>query len=218
MRQLLFVLLLAPTLHINAQDAIPASNEPRHRNVFENEYLRVLDVQITPGDTTQFHKHETPSVFITLHQVRTSSQVLLESRGTGVPSLERGITFEGFYNKPRIHRVWNADTSTFHVMDIEILTKGDKDIGAPLTLEGVKQAFDAPTVRSYRVTLKSNQELKIERTAPILIVGLGNAGKVSVNKKSFSKEGDFLFVPPAQKIEISNNEQQDYSFAVLELK
>jgi hypothetical protein len=141
-------------------------------------------VQITPGDTTQFHKHETPSVFITLHQVRTSSQVLLESRGTGVPSADRSITFEGFYNKPRIHRVWNADTSTFHVMDIEVLTKGDKDIGAPITIESFKQLFDAPTVRSYRLTLKSNQELKLERSAPVLVVGLGTAGKVLVNKRT----------------------------------
>jgi hypothetical protein len=218
MRQLLFILLLIPALYINAQEAIPVSKEPRHRNVFENEYLRVLDVQITPGDTTKFHKHETPSVFITLHQVRTSSQVLLESRGTGVPSLDRNITFEGFYNKPRIHRVWNADTSTFHVMDIEVLTKGDKDIGTAITTEGFKQVFDAPTVRSYRLTLKSNQELKLERTAPVLIIGMSNASKVWVNKKSFNKEGDFLFVSPSQKIEISNKEQQDYSFAVLELK
>ena len=218
MRQILFSLLLIQVLYINAQEAIPVSKEPRHRNVFENEYLRVLDVQIAPGDTTQFHKHETPSVFITLHQVRTNSQVLLESRGTGVASLDRSITFEGFYNKPRIHRVWNADTSTFHVMDIEILTKGDKDIGAPITVESFKQAFDAPTVRSYRLTLKSNQELKLERTAPVLIVGLGNAGKVLVNKKTFSKEGDFLFVSPSQRIEISNKEQQDCSFVLLELK
>ena len=142
----------------------------------------------------------------------------MESRGTGVPSLDRSITFEGFYNKPRIHRVWNADTSTFHVMDIEILTKGDKDIGAPIIVESFKQVFDAPTVRSYRLTLKSNQELKLERPAPVLIVGLGNAGKVLVNKKPFSKEGDFLFVSPSQKIEISNKEQQDYSFVLLELR
>jgi hypothetical protein len=218
MRQLLFLFLLAPMLQINAQDAVAVSKESHHKNIFENEFLRVLNVNIAPGDTTLFHKHETPSVFITLHQVRTGSQVLLESRGTGVPSLDRRISFEGFYNKPRIHRVWNGDTSLFHVMDIEILTKGDKDIGAPAPPENFKQLFDAPPVRTYLLTLKPNQELKLERIAPVLIVGLDNGGNVRVNKKAFVKQGDFLFVQPNEKIELSNKERQDYSFAVLELK
>ena len=44
------------TIHLcHAQ--IPVSIEPRHHKVFENEYVRVLDVHIVPGDTTLFHKH-----------------------------------------------------------------------------------------------------------------------------------------------------------------
>ena len=218
MRPFLFVFLLVPALQVYAQEAIAVSKEPLHKKVFENEYLRVLDVHIAPGDTTQFHKHETPSVFISLHPVRTGSQVIIEDGSATVLSLDRKITFEGFYKSPRIHRVWNADTSVFHVMDIEVLTKGDKNIGAPIGVEGFKQIFDALPVRTYRVTLKGNQVLKFERDAPILIVGLNDAGKVTVNKKPFTKQGDFLFVQPSGKIELVNNEEQEYSFAVLELK
>ena len=218
MRPFLFMFILVPALQVYAQEAIAVSKEPLHKKVFENEYLRVLDVHIAPGDTTQFHKHETPSVFISLHPVRTGSQVIIEDGSATVLSLDRKITFEGFYKSPRIHRVWNADTSVFHVMDIEVLTKGDKNIGAPIGVEGFKQIFDALPVRTYRVTLKGNQVLKFERDAPMLIVGLNDASKVTVNKKPFTKQGDFLFVQPSGKIELVNNEEQEYSFAVLELK
>lgn len=200
------------------QEAIPVSKEPLHKNVFENSYLRMLDVRLKPGDTTQFHKHETPSVFISLHPVKTGSQVIIEEEKATALSLDRTITFEGFYNKPRIHRVWNADTAVFHVMDIEILNSGNKFSGNPIQAESFKQLFDAPPVRAYRLTLKSNQQIKLEKNAPVLLVGLSNAGQVLVNNKSFTKEGDFLFIPASKKIELSNKEQQNFSFAVLELK
>jgi hypothetical protein len=218
MRQFLFLVCIISILRTGAQEVVAVSKEPKHKNVFENAYLRVLDVQIAPGDTTLFHKHETPSVFISLHPVRTGSQVIVEEQSATALSLDRTITFEGFYKSPRIHRVWNADSSVFHVMDIEVLTKGDKDIGAPITGEAFKQLFDAPPVRTYRVTLKSKQEIKIKRNAAVLIVGLADAGNVMVNKKSFAKQGDFLFIPPSENIKLVNKALQEYSFALLELK
>ena len=133
MKQFVFLICTISMLQTQAQEAIAVSKEPLHKKVFENNYLRVLDVHIAPGDTTLFHKHETPSVFISLHPVKTGSQVIIEDGAATVLSLDRRITFEGFYKSPRIHRGWNADTSVFHVMDIEVLTKGDKDIGAPIT-------------------------------------------------------------------------------------
>lgn len=218
MRQFLLLFVLAFTLQLNAQEAVAVSKEPRHKNVFENEYLRVLDVRVSPRDTTLFHKHETPSVFISLHPVRTGSQVIIEDGSASILSLDRRITFESFSKSPRIHRVWNADTSVFHVMDVEVLTKGDKQIETAITLPEFRQLFDAPQVRTYRVTLKGNQDIEIKRGTAVLVVGLDNAGKVMVNDKSFSKEGDFLFIAPSQKIKLVNKEDKEYSFALLELK
>ncbi len=218
MRSFLSLLLFAATFNANAQEAVAVSKEPLHRNVFENEYLRVLDVRIPPGDTTLFHKHETPSVFISLHPVRTGSQVLIEDGDATVLSLDRRITFEGFYKSPRIHRVWNRDTTTFHVMDVEVLTKGERKLDPAIVMEGITQLFDAPPVRTYRATLKSNQKVNIKRSAPVLVVALNDARKIMVNKKSFTRQGDFIFIPAAQEIELINEEGNEYSFALLELK
>ncbi|MBD0289038.1 MAG: hypothetical protein ICV79_26990 [Flavisolibacter sp.] len=218
MRQFLFLFHLMFVLKANAQDTVAASKEPLHKNVFENQYVRVLDLHIAPGDTTLFHKHEIPVVSVSLHPVRTGSQTIVDDKGPKVSSLDRRITFDGFYQSPRIHRVWNRDTAVFHWMDIEVLAKGDRNLEAPIALDGFTQVFDAPPVRAYRLVLKGNQKVDFKRTAPILIVGLKDASKITANKKRFSKEGDFLFVQPSKKISMANKGEQEFTFAVLELK
>jgi hypothetical protein len=220
MKQCLFLSLffLLSILQTNAQEAIAASKEPLHKNVFENQYVRVLDLHIEPGDTTLLHKHETPCVSISLHPVRTGGQTLVDDKSPKLPSLDRRITFDGFYQSPRIHRVWNRDTSTFHWMDVEILAKGDRVMEAPIAIDGFTQVFDAPPVRAYRLTLKANQKIKLKRNAPILIIGINNGSEILVNKKHFTKQGDFLFLKSSKKLQLANKSQQEYSFAVLELK
>jgi hypothetical protein len=218
MRQFLFLFFLMPALQADAQDTVAASKEPLHKNVFENQYVRVLDLHIPPGDTTLFHKHVTPCVSISLHPVRTGGQTIIDDRSPKIPSLDRRITFDGFYQSPRIHRVWNRDTSIFHWMDIEVLAKGDRNLESPIALEGFTQVFDAPPVRAYRLVLKGNQKLDFKRQGPILIVGLNDAGKVLANKKSLTKQGDYVFVRQSKKVSLSNKGEQDYTFAVLELK
>jgi hypothetical protein len=197
---------------------VPVSKEPRHHNVFENEFVRVLDVHLVPGDTSLFHKHETPSVFIVLHPVKTGSEVIIEEAKATALTKDPTITFEGFYLKPRIHRVWNSDTSEFHVMDIEILNKENKNI-SPVQENSFQLLFDERPVCGYRLNLNPGTDIKLKREHPFLIVGLSDAiTDVMVNKKTFSKKGDFVFIPAGESIEFSNRNKNEYSFAILELK
>ena len=216
MKTFILSLLFMCALQANAQDTVAASKEPLHINVLENKNVRVLELHIAPGDTTLFHKHIKPVVSVSLHPTRTGVQTIVDDKGPKVPSNDRRITFDGFYQSPRVHRVWNRDTAMFHWMDIEILTKGDKTLEAPIALEGFTQAFDAPPVRAYRAVLKRNGKLNFKRTAPMLFIGLNEAGNALANKKVFSKQGDFLYVKPSKKITLTNTAEQDHTFAVLE--
>jgi hypothetical protein len=45
-------------------DAVEVAGN-HHRLLFENENVRVLEVIIPPGETTEFHSHPMPGVFIT---------------------------------------------------------------------------------------------------------------------------------------------------------
>ena len=61
-RAVLLGIILLSSFVLTAQ--VQVSKEPRHKKVLENKYIRLLDVNIPPGDTSLFHIHSTPSVFL----------------------------------------------------------------------------------------------------------------------------------------------------------
>lgn len=229
---LLFLLLFIQRAHAQTgagasgagQDYIQVSQEPRHHKILENEWVRVLDVRIPPGDTSLFHKHSTPSVFIVLSNTRTGSQVLVESAPARFT--DGHIWFESFRTSPRIHRVWNSDTTEFHVIDLEVLNKTPKPIDPPMTmtdLPGVtlQLLFDEAPVRGYRLTLLSGSLRIGPRRNPILVAGLSDdAGSPTVNGVPFLKKGAILFVPAGKDILFTptSTGAPHPQFALLELK
>ncbi len=210
----------AVVLYQGIMAQVPVSQEPLHHNVFENAWVRVLDVRIQPGDTTQFHKHETPSVFIVLNEVKTGSQVIQEEQTSTALRGDSAISFESFATTPRIHRVWNEDSTEFHVMDIELLSKGKAAMRSPFSnVPGCQLLIDAAPARVYKLTMEGGKKLQLNNKRPLLIVGLTDiTGKVSVNNKSFSRKAHLLFVEPGANIRFTNNSRQPYSFALLECK
>jgi hypothetical protein len=202
---------------------VPVSQEPRHHDVLDNGHVRLLDVHIPAGDTSQIHIHETPSVFLILHNVKTGSQVIQEEDQSKSLYRHNGnIWFEGFYTVPRIHRVWNSDTSEFHVMDIELPRKNFIVIDSPIrTPAGVFEfLFEEKPVRVYQMKLLPGLALDLDRRkADILMIQTSDsASEVLVNEKSFMKNGDFFYIPAGQVIHIKNNGSSSAAFAFLEIK
>ncbi len=200
---------------------IPVSQEPRHHKILENDHLRLLDVHIPPGDTSMIHIHATPSVFVVLNNVKTGSQVISEEDHSKSPIPHFGnIWFEGFYEKPRIHRVWNSDSAEFHVMDIELTNKNYITIDGPIKQAPFTFLFDEKPVRAYRLDLQPAANISIlPDRADILIIQLTDSdGSIHVNEKEFHKKGDFLYINSGVKLEIKNSGNEKTTFAFFELK
>jgi hypothetical protein len=90
---------------------------------------------------------------------------------------------------------------------------------SPMEQAGLQFLFNEKPVTAYRFSLNAGANIKLKRESPFLIVGLSDAANnVMVNKKAFSKKGDFLFIPAGEPIEFSNKAESEYAFAVLELK
>lgn len=210
-----FVLLMTMSF---SQAQIQVSKEPRHHDVFDNTWVRLLDVHIPPGDTSLMHKHSTPSVFIILSNTKSGSQALVEPEKKNFS--KEGIWFEGFYTTPRIHRVWNSDTSDFHVIDMELPNKNFQTIDPPLEMKAFTLLFDEMPVRGYRLTLSAKESLQLpRRKAPVMIVGIVNPeGNVVVNNKTFINKGDYLFIKAGSEITLVNKGEKDQSFGFFELK
>jgi hypothetical protein len=219
MSKWLFFLTVMLLAAVNGHSQIQVSQEPRHHKVLENEWVRVLDVHVPPHDTTLMHKHSTPSVFVLLSRSKTGSEVLIEP---GKPLFTAGdIWFEGFYDKPRVHRVWNEDTVEFHVMDIELLHKPSTTTGGEVSVPYSQSLFEAKPVHAFRVILGPGEGFTTEAlSTPAVIVGLsGPSADGVVNDRPFTKKGDCLFIPAGSTLYIANKSaNSDQQFALFYLK
>ena len=101
-------------------DPVPVEREPHHHVVFENQYLRLLDVLVPAGEMTLFHTHSLDNVAVLL------ADTTLKNQNPGEDWTERPIThgsvgFRAGTKTPYTHRIMNPVSVVFHVMDVEIL-------------------------------------------------------------------------------------------------
>jgi hypothetical protein len=202
---------------------VPVNKEPRHHVVFENDQFRILNVLIPPGDTTQYHIHSTPSVFISFTKNKIGSQLINKTPVAGIPG-SADIWFENL-NPPhtKIHRVWNMDTFPYHVMDIELLTKDSGFNTGPLKTEHVALAIDTGWVRVYKIKLAKNEQVAIKDQKSGFILVAINDATIDLNEnkketKSLVKAGAFYIIKLNDQFSVTNPGDSTANFALLEIK
>lgn len=210
--------VLSGTILVSAQ--VQVRDEPRHHNVFENEFIRILDVHLGPGDTTLYHLHNTSSVFITLANVKVGSQLTGQQpqKGANISGL---IMYDAMAT-PRIHRVWNDDTSWFHVMDIELIAGQPKNNVALIDASDLKlneheivTLFNEKLVTGYRMRFSKGQTMKLPSSrSGYLLVSTGKAfvditfnGTIQHRKM---KAGHYIWLDGKEAITITSQEIADY--------
>ena len=220
-RTLLFILVLTGSLNI-LQAQVLVHEEPRHRPVFQNKEIRILNVLVPPGDTSQYHIHNTPSFFVRLSNTITGSQVQGELPVAG-KSKAGEIRFENLAPpNNRIHRVWNADKDTFHVMDVELLMKKAAFDQKPLTLPNLKLEIDTNWVRAYRLNLFNGIEFKTKNKKQSLVLISLNASTLEVRQNGKTelqtlRPGSFFVIRKRQPFSIKNAIESSTRFVLLEL-
>ena len=141
-----------------AQAPVPVRNEPRHHMKFENEYVRVFDVVVPPGDATLYHVHSNDYVFVSIGEATLKAQVL-----DGQPAdliVKDGET--RFTKGPITHRVTNVVKTPFRNITIEIL-KSPGAVGAstPDNSPGHSIVLENEKVRVERLILEPGQSTNI---------------------------------------------------------
>ena len=193
--------------------------EPRHKTVFENEYLRLLDVHIVPGDTTLFHIHSTPSFFLRF----TNTKVGVQIKGqdwTKSQNVAGESSYDSFLNETLIHRVTNCDTVPFHVTDIEILAPyNNRRQIKPLPFDLL---FENEKVLTYRVSNSSIDQKIISKRGPI-IAQLVEGNKILVHdeetkKTKELKKGGYLYIKPESSFHITAPVGEKTNLVLIEVK
>ena len=201
-------------------------DEPRHHNVFENEFIRVLDVHLGPKDTTLYHLHNTPSVFITLANVKVGSQLAGQQPQKGA-NLSGLIMYDDLAT-PRVHRVWNEDTSWFHVIDIELIARQPRNEVSllnrgelKLNADEMELMFNEKLVTGYKLRISKAQTIKLPPSkSGYLFVSIDNALvdikiKESIQHRNM-KPGHYAWLEGKDPTTISSNSIAE--FVILQLK
>jgi hypothetical protein len=102
-------------------DALIAAPQ-HHKLLFENNYVRVLDTLILPGEITNVHTHRFPASLYILSwsdfiRYDADGNVMLDSRNMSIPLLPH----TALWSEPLIpHALKNIGNQNLHVLSVEI--------------------------------------------------------------------------------------------------
>lgn len=213
----IFAAMIFTSFTITAQ--VQVSKEPFHKKVLENKYLRLLDVWIKPGDTSLFHIHSTPSLF--LHFTHTSIGIQIKGKEWSQDKNEEGTAvYRSFLNDTLVHRVTNCDTLPFHVTDIEILSPYKP--GTTLNPLPFTVLFENEKAFAYRLRRSSFNKQVIKGRGPMLaelVAGNEVLYHNTMNKKAIKiKTGKFFYIKPGSSFHFSTTGDERTNMVLFEIK
>jgi quercetin dioxygenase-like cupin family protein len=205
-----------------AQSPVPVGSEPRHHLKFENDYVRVFDVVVPPGDATLFHVHANDYAFVSIGDARLKAEVLGNQPGDLI--LKDGEV--RFTKGPVTHRVTNVSSAPFRNITIEVLSSpGAKlDEKQSHSIPGHTRVLENDRVRVERVVLEPGQSTGAHEHR---LSGLGvvvSAGKIrleSPGQKAQTvqfKPGDFRWHTGAMTHKMTNTGKTRFEAVDIEWK
>lgn len=198
---------------------VQVSKEAHHKKVLENKYIRLLDVWIDPGDTTLFHIHSTPSLFLHFTNTDVGSQIMGQQWVKNRNEMGRA-SYRSFTNDTLVHRVSNIDTSLFHVTDIELLSAYEP--GIPVQPLPYTVLFDNEKAIAYKLTQSSFDKKTISNRRPMiaeLVQGQEVIYYDVLKKKSTSiLTGKYLYIEPKSSFYFSAKESENIQMVLFEIK
>ncbi len=214
-KKYLLCFLLAFVLFTNINAQVPVIKEPHHKPVLVNDYVRLLDVHIKPGDTTFYHIHAAPSVIVFISNSIIGSQKFGDAASAPAQVLPGQTSFVNYGENPITHRVFNAGKNVFHVMDIELVKK-NPSVDSCNALSDVETTINEKLVRVYKFDVSSNKSYNIQKNscAHLLIC---ISGEINSAGKTI-KTGEYIFFNPNTKLLLSNHQKNNSTCVLLELK
>jgi hypothetical protein len=189
---------------------VPVSKEPRHRVTFENQQLRILDVNIPPGEKSLDHRHDLDIATIsmtmgTTTRVQTGSQPAAErpSRPLG----EAGVT--EYVGKPGSHSIENTGKSAYQLFAVENLKTSGWSTGPAASGLATKMTRESRAFRLYDVSLsrETSQTSHTHAVPTIAVLITGTAMSDGPDKhakanpgapiglKQLTQTGQWILVP-----------------------
>ena len=158
---------------------VPVYEEPRHRLVFANEDMMIINVSVPPGDTTLYHTHSHPTAYVVFTAARVRLQTLgedwVELDPEQAPKAGDIIYREDYLKTPLTHRAENLDEIPFQVLGVINRGRGNKS--SPESRVDNAPEPESPWFRVYRFDLAGGRGTDVHHHAHPVVVVQVNDGK-----------------------------------------
>jgi quercetin dioxygenase-like cupin family protein len=219
------VVAWVPKLAFGAEQFVPVLQEPRHHKRLENEYLRVLEVIIDPGDATLFHEHTLDIAVVPVQGTEAKNEVM-DKPEAAINKVPLGkMLFAKYQGGSYVHRVTNLGSEPFSVMAFEVIVPAPGKFGASDRSGNsvYVSEVDNDRVRGWRVKLEPGKSAApISQTGPGLRVMLsGNQLTETVNGAEHAhevKRGGFDWLPPGMTRALRNTGTEPLELVEWEVK
>ena len=218
-----FVLALAGVAlcqQASTQAPVPVEQEPHHHVVLKNDSVLVAHVVIPPGEATLYHTHSYDRAAIHLTNNMITLQQLNQPESEQMPAKVGEISASTRKGDPLTHRVRNASSTPFEVIDVEFLQRSAQ----PSAAVAATVAAENPSARIYNWVLAPGASSATHtHVRPYLIVAVdtvqlkmtGPDGKSSTHEV---KAGDFHWVDSKVTHTLANDGAAKGQIVELELK
>jgi len=207
--RLIGLFVLAAVASVVAQ--VPLSKEPRHHMTFENPQLRIIDVNIPPGDKSLDHRHELDIATISMSQgtnarIQTGTQPAAER-----PSRPLGdATITEYAGKASSHTIENTGKSAYQLFAVENLKTSGWSTAPAASGLATKMTSEARSFRLYDVSLtkETSQTSHTHAVPTIAVLVMGTVMSDGPDKqakenpgapiglKQLTQPGQWIMVPP----------------------
>ena len=195
---------------------VPVIKEPHHKPVLVNKYVRLLDVHLNAGDTTQYHIHAAPSIIVMISNSTIGMQKSAEAPSAPGNVTPGATSFVDYEKNPVTHRVYNSGNNVFHVMDIELAKKNPSaDSCDALQESNIETTINNNLVRVYKFDLSNNLFHINKSSCAHLLICI--SGKVNTSNKIIAT-GEYVFFNPNTEITLTNKNTDKSTCVLLELK
>ena len=205
---------------------VPVFHEPHHRQVFQHGPMRILDLQLPPGDISWFHSHESPVLYVTLSTSRTRTQNLGQDWGGGgagrggagrgnapaatpptTPPAPRATSTTSYAQQPVTHRLQNMGDGLFRAMVVINETSGDEATSATDAGFASNPELTNKWFRAYRIVLEPGQKTEPHvHRAPVAVfqATAGKALGAGAMTWEFNEPGQWAFFDAGDRHDVRN--------------
>jgi hypothetical protein len=215
-RYIIILILLTSSMQAIAQAPVPVKKEPTHRIVFKNKLVTIIYPRILPGDTTPFHIHETPSVFLIMKDTHVYDETL--GKPGEIFFSTKGETWYSEFYKKQVHRIGNLDSVDHQSILIELNNETKGKYPDPIPGLGKPEYYDRVRIYPLKLGVNSSIDLKMNSNPAVMVAYKGDITMMEKGKPTVLKEGDIKWLEETASLTLMNEGTDAVEGYIYEIK